>query len=241
MKVSHKDQLSLLELQETDLAISQLRHALATDPLLEKRDEVRARAEDLRRSIIGQKADLIDRQRRIKQVEAEVDQVATRGKVQQDRLDSGKVGIRDMSAVEHEIKTINERHEQLELEVLKLEEDLEARQKFLADTEAAAAALLEDERRTDEEIAQAAAEPTEKLGTALALSEQLRESLPADVLEEYDHLRSRQGALVVLRFENGALVNAPIELTAEEVSSLRRAPEDELWVSPEWGFIVVRA
>ncbi len=240
MRVEHTDQIKLLRLQEADLRISRLGHQMASNPLHSKLQELAGRADDLRRSVVAQKVDLADRQRHIDNVEGEVSKVEQRRRVQQERLDSGKVGIRDMSAVEHEIKKIVERKEQLELEVLELQEELEKREAFLEKTEAAALALAQDEAQTREQLVAEAGVPAAELEEAQAEAEMLRRSLPEAVIDEYDHFRQRTGVLAVLRFEDGRLVNAPIELTMEELGSLVRAPEDELWESEDWGYLVVR-
>ena len=166
MKVTHEDQLTLLELQETDLQISRLGHRIQSNPLHEKLRELTGRAGDLHRSVIAQSANLGDRQRKIDDVETEVAKVEQRRLVQQQRLDSGKVGIRDMSAVEHEIKKIVERRDQLELEVLELQEDYEKHEEFLAKTEAAVRALGEDEAKTRDQLAVDLAEPAAELALA---------------------------------------------------------------------------
>lgn len=240
MKATRTDQRTLLELQETDLLVSRLRHLLDSNPLRAKLDELEGRAEDLRRSAIAQRADLVDRQRRITAVEDEVQKVRARAEVQQGRLDSGKIGIRDMSAVEHEIKKIRERKEELEMQALELQEELEERQRFLIQTEQAQKALSDDEAATRDEIAVAAQGPADELAEAELLAAQLRDQLPVDLVDEYDELRSRLGPLAILRFEDGALINAPIELSMEEMASLRRADSETLWESDDWGYAVVR-
>ncbi len=240
MKVTHEDQLTLLELQETDLQISRLGHRIQSNPLHEKLRELTGRAGDLHRSVIAQSANLGDRQRKIDDVETEVAKVEQRRLVQQQRLDSGKVGIRDMSAVEHEIKKIVERRDQLELEVLELQEDYEKHEEFLAKTEAAVRALGEDEAKTRDQLAVDLAEPAAELALAEAKATGLRALLPDSVLDEYDHLRGRLGVLVVLRFEEGRLVNAPLELNHAELAALIRAPKDELWEAEDSGYLVVR-
>lgn len=240
MKVTHEDQLTLLELQETDLQISRLGHRIQSNPLHEKLRELTGRAGDLHRSVIAQSANLGDRQRKIDDVETEVAKVEQRRLVQQQRLDSGKVGIRDMSAVEHEIKKIVERRDQLELEVLELQEDYEKHEEFLAKTEAAVRALGEDEAKTRDQLALDLAESAAELALAEAKATGLRALLPDSVLDEYDHLRGRLGVLVVLRFEEGRLVNAPLELNHAELAALIRAPKDELWEAEDSGYLVVR-
>ena len=45
---------------------------------------------------------------------------------------------------------------------------------------------------------------------------------------------------MVLRFEEGRLVNAPLELNHAELAALTRAPKDELWEAEDSGYLVVR-
>lgn len=240
MKASREEQLILLDLQATDLKVSRLRHSIDSDPRREKLAELEGRADDLRRSVIAQKAALTDRQRKIAVVEDDVEKVRARAQVQQGRLDSGKIGIRDMGAVEHEIKKIRERKEELEMQVLELQDELDEHRQFLLQTEQAYAALTTDEESTRAELKRALEEPTAQLAAAQSYSKELRAKLPGPLVAEYDRLRSYVGPLAILRFEDGALVNAPVEFSLEELSDLRRAPEDELWESEEWGYAVVR-
>ena len=79
-----------------------------------------------------------------------------------------------------------------------------------------------------------------ELAAAEETATALRAQLPAAVLDEYDHLRGRLGVLVVLRFEEGRLVNAPLELNHAELAALTRAPKDELWEAEDSGYLVVR-
>lgn len=240
MRLPKAEQAKLLQLQEAELQALRLKHQIETDPLKEKLKELSGRAEDLRRSVIAQKVDLEERRRKIAEAEVEVDKVEARRRVQQERLDSGKLPLRDMNPVEHEIRKIVERKEQLELQVMELEEDYETRQRFLADTEKQAQALAADNQRTQDQLAVQLSAPTEKLGVQEELVRELRDALPGHVLDEYDHQKGRLGAVAVLRFEDGRLVDAPVELSAEELSALRRAPEDELWESEETGYLIVR-
>lgn len=240
MKASKDDQLALLELQENDLSISQVRHRLTTDPLRAKLEELSGRADDLRRSIIAQKADVMERSQKIIKMEGEVGQVEDRRRIQQERLDTGKIPLRDMKAVEHEIEKIVERKDQLEFDLLELQEDREKREAFLVQTEQAVTALLADEEATKVAMETSLLTPTAELEAGERKVEELRARIPAPLLEEYDYLRSRIGMPVVLRFEEGALRNAPVELTGSEVSALLKASEDQLFVSEQMGYLIVR-
>lgn len=240
MKLSKEQQQNLLALQDADLQASRLRHRLEADPLHQKLSELAGRSADLRRSMLTQQADLGALARKMTALEDEIQKVEDRRALQQGRLDSGKIMPRDMRAVEHEISKIVERKEQLEMELMELEDEQEKRVRFLANTENSEKALVADEAKTREQMADGMKEPADQLEFAEQTASGLREGLPASVLEEYDHLRSRMGALVVLRFEDGALRDAPCELPLDERAQLLRAPEDELFESEDTGYLIVR-
>lgn len=240
MKVTPSDQLDLLELQNSDLRLSQLQHAIETHALRIKLEELGGRAADLSRSIITQETDLEDRRRRIKDLEKQISEVVARQKLQQERLDTGKVPMRDMSAVEHEIRQIVARKDDLEYELLEAQEALEKREEFLVETLQARQAIEADEEKTEKELEEALVEPNAELETLRARRLELRDSLPEAVLDEYDYYRSRMGELVVLAYEGGMLKDAPMGLSGAEESALRSSPEDVLWQSEESDYFVVR-
>lgn len=240
MKVTPSDQRDLLELQAADLQISRLLHQIETHVLRDKLDQLKGRSADLSRSIIAQETDIADRGRRIKDLEKQIHEVTSRRDLQQGRLDTGKVPIRDMSAVEQEIRQIVRRKDNLDYELLEAEEALEERQRLLVETLGARQAMESDEEATQKELEKALVEPSEQLEEQRAKREGLRESLPEKVLEEYDYYRSRMGELVVLAYEGGVLKNAPMGLTGAEESALNSAPEDTLWQSEETDYFIVR-
>lgn len=241
MKASVQDQKALLELQETDLVISRLHHQIDAHPLREKLAELAGRADDLKRSAIGQKVELSDLQRSMTGLEDRIAKTEARRKLQQDRLESGKVGVRDMRAVEAEIARITAHRDDLEGELLEQMADYEQREKFLAKTEDTSVALAEDDKKTKQQMEDALAEQVAELTKAQEKSERLRGSISASVLEEYDHLQGRIGTLVVLTLEDGRLVNAPVTLSGTEVASIEKLPVDQIWFSDETGYLIVRA
>lgn len=240
MKVSPADQKQLLELQATDLQLSRLKHQVDTHQLRSKLEELGERSDDLHRSILAQQADLADRKRKITNLAEEIRKLAERRDLQQERLETGKVPLRDMSAVENEIGQINRRKDDLEYELLEDEEALEERDRFLAETEKTQEALKADETATTSELEQALVEPRAEIARLEGVRADLRDALPPQVIDEYDYYRSRMGMLVVLAYEDGHLKDAPFALTGAEESALNSAPEDELWQSVETNYFVVR-
>ncbi len=240
MKATPEQQAELLELQKSDLRTLRLSHLEKTHPLGKKLAELSGRAQDLQRYTVALSTQLSDQQSTADRLEGQLQLVRDRGKVQQDRLDSGKVGIRDMSAVEHEILKIKERESQLEGELLLQMEAIEKGEKDLADAKRQIVALEDDEAATKAELAQSLEEPTaerEQLEVKIA---QLRDSLPSELVEEYDRLKERQGPVVILQLKDGVLVNSPVHLTADELDRAAATPADEIFVSDESGLFIVR-
>ena len=100
--------------------------------------------------------------------------------------------------------------------------------------------LADDEKNAQQELEQDLAEPKAKLEHLNNQRNALRETLPADVVAEYDRLAERQGLPVVLELKEGYLVNAPVSLSAAELGQAAKAPADQLWISGETGYLIAR-
>lgn len=241
MKATPEQQSELLRLQQADMRISRLEHLSKSHPLRDRLAELQGRADDLERFAIGIGADIEDRRRTIAGIEVKIEEVRSRGMAQKERLDSGKVGIRDMSAVEHEIAHINQRQDELESTLL---DEMEAMEKAVAQREEALKQreiIQADEDKATTELTEILAPGRDEIVTLKTETAELRNSLPSAVVEEYDRLRTRQGPLVVLALQDGMVANSPVSLSAEEIDAAAAAPADELWVSDETGFIVARS
>ncbi|WRS29868.1 hypothetical protein U6G28_10170 [Actinomycetaceae bacterium MB13-C1-2] len=240
MRASAIQQATLLELQQLDLKTARLSHQMAIHPTREKLAELRGRAEDLERFTIGLGAQIEDQQRELSKLEGEIEKVKTRGAVQQERLDSGKVGIRDMGAVEHEIGRIRDRQNELEGILLEQMEKVEEAENKLSDAKAQIEVLVQDEQRTRNQLEDELLAPKSELTGLVSKREQLIAELPDQVVEEYERLRERLGPVVVLRLEEGMLINSPVSVSQEELDSASVAPADELWFSEETGYLIAR-
>lgn len=233
-------QATLLELQQVDLKTARLRHQMAVHPTREKLAELKGRADDLERFTIGLGVQIEDQQRELSKLEAEIEKVKTRGTLQQERLDSGKVGIRDMSAVEHEIGRIRDRQDELEAMLLEQMEQAEEAENKLADAKKQIEVLAQDEQRTSDELEQELADPKSEVAGLVSKREQLVAELPDEVVAEYERLRERLGPVVVLRLEEGMLINSPVSVSQEELDFASAAATDELWFSEETGYLIAR-
>lgn len=240
MKATPKQQAELLALQQSDLQLARLAHASKNHPLRAKLSELEGRAADLERFVVGQSTRIKDAEKQAQEVEDQVGRVRVRKQVQQERLESGQVGIRDMSAVEHEILQIGARQDQLESELLERMEAIEAAQAQVEAAKAQIEALKADEAETTALLNKELEAPNQEAEETKERIAALRGSLPREIVGEYDRLRERQGPVVVLQLKDGMLVNSPVSLSRDEMDRALTTPEDELWVSDETGFLVAR-
>lgn len=240
MKALPRQQRRLLELQQTDSAVARFLYQENTHPAKKKLAALQGRQEDLRRAVIAANADLDGYNRRIKQQEKEIARVEDRRILQQERLDGGKVPLRDMSALEHEIGNIESRIQTLEGEVLDLMETAEKLQEAIAATESNAAQIGEDEALTVGEMERDLEGIRSERKKLEEKREDIRAEIPQPVLALYDRTQARLGPMVVIEVRNGAVVNSPVELPLAELSRLNTLGPDDLYVSDESEHIVVR-
>lgn len=240
MKATPAQQANLLDLQQTDLRSSRLKHQISTHPIREKLTELKGRVDDLQRFSIGLATLIEDQQRDLAQLEGEIEKVRTRREVQEERLRSGVVGIRDMSAVEHEIGRIRERQDDLEANLLEQMEAIEDSESKLQGAKAQIVAISSDEAATVRDLEVALSESKAELDQQTAKRDSLIGEIPSDVVEEYERLRGRHGPIVVLRLEDGMLINSPVSVSQEELDEAQAAPTNELWFSDESGYIIAR-
>ena len=240
MKALPLEQEQLLRLQELDLSIGRLRHQQATHPALEKLQAMRGRKEDLRRAVVATDAQIAELGRQMKQVQDEAAKVRARRDLQEKRLNDGKVPLRDMSAMEHEIASMGRRIDELETSELDLLERQEKLTNAVQAAQATSAAIGDDCARTEADMSADLAKSNAELASLAVSRTSLREKLPADLLARYDQLQSRLGQLVVIEVRDGTPLRSPVQFSVSELDLLRAAPRDQLFASDDHEYWLVR-
>lgn len=240
MKVSHEDQLRLLELQSLDQRESSLRHRRGKHPAHEKVKELAGRSEDLTRAAIAQSAVISDIQRELTRIEDEISKVRLRRERQQGRIDSNQVPLRDISSMEHEIAQMDTRVASLENQQLEAEERLESASHAAEEMKREAQAIRTDVEDTKKAFAEDTAELDAQLREIIALKRAIIEDLGPTLMGEYEHARSRNGVLAVIEVRNGNGIGVAGELSPLELEKIRQTPEDELYWTEDTAQIVVR-
>jgi predicted nucleic acid-binding Zn-ribbon protein len=234
-------QLKLLDVQELDARLDQLRHQLGSLPeakqlteLLAERAEVDTQTRDARIRV----DDLTRDQRRS---DADVELVKTRRARDQDRMDKGLVtNPKDLERMQHELVSLERRIGELEDIELEIMEQLEEAQGEL-------------DRRTgrlaeiDERAAAQAAARDEKAGGLAAEAETVArdrkvaaEGMPADLMALYEKLRAQKGGVGAAVLRARQCTGCSLQLNAADLGVIAKAPADEVVRCEECDRILVR-
>lgn len=234
------DQLRLLDLQDIDTALAKLAHERRSLPVLKHIEELTGRANDLRDQLVLATSDAGDARRALTKADADVEQVRSRAARNQERLDSGQGLSRELVALQEEIAHLANRQnvlEEAELEAMEASEQAEARVVALkAQAESVAADLASLGTERDAALARLDAEIAEKR----ADRDEVAATMPGHLMDEYEYARRQSGGLGAVAVRGNRAEGVAIDFTLAELSRLDTAAEDEIIVSEDHGFILVR-
>jgi uncharacterized protein len=239
MKAEVIQQRSLLELTELDAELSRLSHRsehLAEQQQYEQLQGDHQAAND-RLAVLQIAMDDLDGQ--VARFEAEIEGVRQREDRDRSLLESGSVGAKQLSELQHELETLQRRQSSLEdslLEVMERREELQQQQSD---------ALAVIDRLQVDLVAAGQARDTalDDIESTRRMKLQRREgvtaSLDDDLLALYERLRAAAG------IGAGALQGrrcgaCRIEIDQGELARIAAADEDEVLRCPECGSILLR-
>jgi uncharacterized protein len=241
LKADAFSQLKLLDVQELDSKLDQLRHRLATLPetkelaaLAAERAEVDGLARDAQIRID-------DLTREQKKADADVEQVKSRRTRDQDRMDRGLVtNPKDLERMQQELVSLSRRISELEDVELEVMEQLESAQ---ADRARLGERLAGIDARIAELVASrdAAAGAARSEGETVAAERKVTASgVPADLLTLYERIRTQKGGVGAAALRARRCGGCSLELTAADLGVIAKAPTDEVLRCEECNRILVR-
>ncbi len=231
---------TLLQVQEHDTVLDQLRHRIEAMPERAELADVRARQSALvaaTAQIQIQVDALTVRQRELEQ------QIAASAKRRHDieeRMRTGGVtAARDLQAMDHEVGQLVERQRTLEDDELLLMEEEEPLDLALVANAATATGLEAEVARL---VATVAANEVE-LRAAMAETEIARadraSGLPEELAERYERLRSHLGGVGAARLVGERCDGCHLTLSSVEVERLHQLPADTFASCPQCDRILV--
>ena len=241
LKADAFSQLKLLDLQELDSRLDQLRHQRANLPenkelaaLGAERADVDAQARDARIRV----DDLTREQRR---ADADVEQVKTRRTRDQQRMDQGLISNpKDLERMQHELVSLDRRIAELEDTELEVMEQLEEAQAELDRLTARLGELDAQAVRVTAARDQKSAGLEEELASVTRQRSTGTEGLPADLLALYERLREQKGGVGAAPLRARRCGGCSLELTAADLGMIAKAATDEVIRCEECSRILVR-
>lgn len=231
----------LLEVQEHDTTIDQLRHRRATLPERARLSEIERRFSSLDRLSKEAQTRRDELAARQAVLEQQIETSKSRRSDLERRMFGGTVTApRDLQAMDEEIKHLG-RHvgelEDREIEVMESIEPLDGELQA-ADTERDA--LEGDAGQLRKTIAQSQTMLDSDIAAQMSERESAVAGVPADLLARYEKLRAKLGGTGAARLVNGSCSGCHLALPAMEVDRIRRAPPEELITCDQCGRILVR-
>jgi predicted nucleic acid-binding Zn-ribbon protein len=231
----------LLAVQDNDRDIDALVHRRLTLPQFEDLEQLGAERQALEGEAELVQGDRHELERAQKRLEDEVAMLEDRTAQENAKLYGGDVtGMKDLQALQDEISGLKERQRLVEDQILEVMETAEPFDTQLAvfATKMSALDQRADELRASIDQEQDAID-AEKADTEGRRAE-VAGGLSAELIEDYDNLRSQPGRVGVARLVGRTCHGCHLELSAVEVDRLRKLPADELVHCDECGCILVR-
>ncbi len=228
-------------MQELDARADLLRHQRASLPQLAEISELQASRSELEDQARDLRIVVDDLTVEQKKVDADVEQVKTRRKRDQDRVDQGLItNPKDLERMQHEMVSLERRITSLEDDELEIMGRLEDAQRDLDGVTARIAAA-------DERLAELTAARDEKaVGIDASLAELVGqreaavEGLPDDLLALYEKLRNNRRGVGAAELRQRRCTGCQLSIDNAEIEVIRKAPSDLVIRCEECSRILVR-
>lgn len=239
-KAPASEQLRLLDLQALDSKLVQLtRRAAATakNPDIEAMQEKLGAADN---DLVAASTAAADAERELKRSETDVEMVQGRIDRDQARLDSGAGTSKDLTALQHELESLNKRRSDLEDVELEVMERLESAKDRRAQVQQARDGLRAEldglEQVRDQELAAIEAEKAETAGRR----KELAGTFDAGLLAVYEKTLAQRG-IGAARLFHGKSEGSGMQLSPGDLAELKQAAADDIVFCPDSGCILVRS
>ncbi len=239
MKADPAVQRALLDLAQVDAELSRVTHRRRTLPEIAEIAEAEKLFRARQDALTTIETTLGDLNRDVKRQETEIDQVRAREDRDRKLMQSGSVGAKQLTDLEHELATLQRRQGALEDDLLELMERREAVEADVqhgrVELDKAQEALSDAARRRDSALADL--DSTEARRTAdrkLAVAR-----FPEPLLALYDRVRVHKGIGAAL-LQSRRCGACRIELDRSAFAKVKESAPDEVVQCEECGAIMVR-
>jgi hypothetical protein len=238
---SAEQQKALLDLQGFDTKLLQLAHKRAGLPEISAAQDLEVELGSIKMRLVAAQTEASDLKLNLLKAESDVEQVVSRSRRDQERLDSGAVSApKELESLQHEIGTLAKRQAELEDIELEIMQAFENAQQAVTD-------LLASEIETTEKLT-SVAQSRDDLFAAIdfeinSLTDQrtyIASGLPTDLIALYDKIRADQGGVGAALIHRGACQGCHITIDAQEIDQIRKMSADAIARCDQCRRILVR-
>ena len=231
----------LLDLQELDVALDQLRHrraGLAQRAELRRLATVSADAAKAIAPVVGERSALAREEKRLEDDAATVNAKATS---ENKRLYSGTVtSPRELQAIHEEIESLKRRQRELEDHALDLMMKIEPLDATIGEGEQAQQARDAQAEAVAQELTVAEAEIDAEIDAVGAQRATVVAEFEPSVIDQYESLRRNLGGVAVARLEQGSCRGCHIKLSSVEFDRVKHQPPEAVVYCEHCGRILIR-
>jgi len=231
----------LLDLQELDVAIDQLRHrraALAQRAELRRLAAVSAAAAKAIEPVVGERSALAREEKRLEDDAATVNAKATS---ENKRLYSGTVtSPRELQAIHEEIESLKRRQSELEDHALDLMMKIEPLDATIGASEQEQKSRDAQVDAVSQELTVAEAEIDAEIDALGVKRTTLVAEFEPAVIGQYESLRRELGGVAVARLEQGSCRGCHIKLSSVEFDRVKHQPPEAVVYCEHCGRILIR-
>jgi uncharacterized protein len=219
---------TLMDVQDHDTTLDQLRHRIETLPERSELAEVNRRRQTLATAMSEVGARVDDLAGRQNKLEEQIASTAKRRHEIEVRMLSGEVSAsRELQAMDHEVHQLAERQSGLEEEEIVLLEEEDPLDTELAGLRDEVATLEAEAERLNAAIAVAEKDIAVSITAQEAERAERARGLPDDLAERYELLRSRLGGVGAARVVGNRCDGCHLTLSSIEIERIRRLPAEE--------------
>ncbi len=221
--------VTLMEVQEHDTTLDQLRHRVATLPERAELHDVGRRRHALDIALADVQTQVDDLSNRQRQLEERIAAAAQRRHEIEQRMLTGEVtASRDLQAMDAEVHHLSSRQQQFEEEEMTLLEEEEPLDAVLVEHRTGSDALAAEVARLEAAIAEAESQIAVEIAAEEARRAESAARLPNELAQRYEALRSRMGGVGAARLVGDRCDGCHLTLPSVEVERIRLLPPGEI-------------
>ncbi len=239
MRANVEDQRKLLDIDALDQHIATLIFQKKSNPDIATITEMTARSPAIETSIVETDSQILEVKKLVSKAEVDVENITKRLEKDRARLNSDQTSAKELTQLQHEISTLENKEkelEEVELEHMEKLDDLEHKKSGLTDM---LNQVKSEISQLNDKIKANFATLDNEIINLTSERNVIAELLPQDLLNLYEKIRTDHGKGAGL-LSNGSCGACQIQIAAAEISALKSADVQEVLRCENCRCILVR-